>query len=101
MGRMEVPVKMKITVRAFADYREIIGKEMEMIEPEGKTIGELLAGLGDRYPKLLSEMFTPAGELKEFINIFINGRNIAFLKDMATPLSDGDIIALFPPVAGG
>lgn len=89
-------MKMKITVRAFADYREIIGKEMEMIEPEGKTIGELLAGLGDRYPKLLSEMFTPAGELKEFINIFINGRNIAFLKDMATPLSDGDIIALFP-----
>lgn len=92
---------MKITVRAFADYREIIGKEMELIEPEGKTIGELLAGLGDRYPKLRGEMFTPAEELKEFINIFINGRNIAFLNDMATPLSDGDIIALFPPVAGG
>lgn len=92
---------MKITVRAFADYREIIGKEMELVLPEGKTIGELLAGLGDRYPKLRREMFTPAGELKEFINIFINGRNIAFLNDMATPLSDGDIIALFPPVAGG
>ncbi len=92
---------MKITVRAFADYREIIGKEMELIEPEGRTIGQLFAELGDRYPKLRQEMFTPAGELKEFINIFINGRNIAFLKDMATPLSDSDIIALFPPVAGG
>lgn len=92
---------MKITIRAFADYREIIGKEMDLALPEGKTIGVLLDDLGDRYPKLRSEMFTPAGELKEFINIFINGRNIAFLKDMATPLSDGDIIALFPPVAGG
>lgn len=94
-------MKMKITVRAFADYREIIGKEMELLLPAEKTIGGLLADLGDRYPNLRREMFTPAGELKEFINIFINGRNIAFLKNMAKPLSDGDIIALFPPVAGG
>jgi MoaD family protein len=92
---------MKITIRAFADYREIIGKEMELVLSEEKTIGELLAELGDRHPNLRREMFAPTGELKEFINIFINGRNIAFLEDMATPLVDGDIIALFPPVAGG
>lgn len=92
---------MKITVRAFADYREIIGPEMELVVSEEKTIGDLLNRFFDRYPKLRSEMLEPTGELKEFINIFINGRNIAFLKDMATPLSDGDIIALFPPVAGG
>ena len=92
---------MKITIRAFADYREIIGKEMELVLPEEKTIGKLLADLGDHYPNLRKEMFTPTGELKEFINIFINGRNIAFLKDMATPLAEGDIIALFPPMAGG
>jgi len=92
---------MKITIRAFADYREIIGKEMELVLPEEKTIGKLLADLGDRYPNLRKEMFTPTGEIKEFINIFINGRNIAFLKDMATPLAEGDIIALFPPGAGG
>jgi len=92
---------MKITIRAFADYREFIGKEMQLDLPEEKTIGELLAGLGESYPNLRREMFAPTGELKEFINIFINGRNIAFLKDMATPLADGDIIALFPPVAGG
>ena len=92
---------MKITVRAFADYREFIGKEMELDLPEEKTIGELLAELGENYPNLRREMFAATGELKKFINIFINGRNIAFLQDMATPLADGDIIALFPPVAGG
>ncbi|HOD29097.1 MAG TPA: MoaD/ThiS family protein [Syntrophales bacterium] len=92
---------MKITIRAFADYREIIGKEMDLVLSEEKTIGELLAELGDRYPGLRREMFAPTGKLKEFINIFINGRNIAFLDDMATPLGDGDTIALFPPVAGG
>jgi molybdopterin synthase sulfur carrier subunit len=92
---------MKITVRAFADYREIIGKEMELVLPEGKTIGELLADLYDRHPNLRREMCTTTGELKEFINIFINGRNIAFLDDMATALVDGDTVTLFPPVAGG
>lgn len=92
---------MTIAVRAFADYREIIGKETAYDIAEGKTIGDLLDELGARYPALRREMFSPAGELKEFINIFINGRNIAFLKDMETPLADGDIVSLFPPVAGG
>ena len=92
---------MKITIRAFADYREIIGKEVELVLPEKKTIGSLLSDIGERHPELRRQMFVRTGELKEFINIFINGRNIAFLDKMATPLVDGDVIALFPPVAGG
>ena len=97
----EVDSTMIVTIRAFADYRGIIGKDMELVLAEGKTIGDLLAELGDRRPALRQEMFAPTGKLKEFINIFINGRNIAFLDDMATTLVDGDTVALFPPVAGG
>ena len=92
---------MKITIRAFAYYRAIIGKEVELVLPEGKTIGALLSDICERYPELRRQMFTQTGELKEFINIFINGRNIAFLDNMGTLLVDGDVIALFPPVAGG
>ena len=92
---------MKITIRAFADYREIIGKEVELVLPKGTTIGALLSDICERYPELRRQMFAQTGELKEFINIFINGRNIAFLDNMGTLLVDGDVIALFPPVAGG
>jgi molybdopterin synthase sulfur carrier subunit len=92
---------MKIIIKAFADYREIIGKEVELVLPEGTTIGALLSDICERYPELRRQMFTQTGELKEFINIFINGRNIAFLDNMGTLLVDGDVIALFPPVAGG
>jgi molybdopterin synthase sulfur carrier subunit len=92
---------MKITVRAFADYREIIGNEVELVLPEGETIGTLLSDIAERHPVLQRQMFVKTGELKEFINILINGRNIAFLDNMATIVVDGDIIALFPPVAGG
>jgi len=92
---------MRITVRAFADYRGILGSETELVLPEGKTIGGLLADLYGRHPDLRREMCTATGELKEFINIFVNGRNIAFLGHLAAPLADGDTVALFPPVAGG
>jgi molybdopterin synthase sulfur carrier subunit len=92
---------MKITIRAFADYRRIIGKEVELVLPEGKTIGALLSDICESHPELRRQMFARTGELKEFINIFINGRNIAFLDNMGTLLVDGDVIALFPPVAGG
>lgn len=92
---------MNVTLRAFADYREIVGREMQLSLAEGKTVGEVIAGLCGRYPPLQKEMFDTAGKLKEFINIFVNGRNIAFLDDMATPLANGDVVSLFPPVAGG
>ena len=92
---------MTITVRAFADYREIMGPEGAFPLAEAKTIGDLLTERCNLYPALRREMFTPAGELKEFINIFLNGRNIAFLSEMTTTLTDGDIVALSPPVAGG
>ena len=92
---------MKITIRAFADYGEIIGKEVELVLHAEKTIGALLSDLCERYPELGRQMFAQSGELKEFINILINGRNIAFLDNMATRLVDGDVIALFPAVAGG
>ena len=82
---------MKIIIRAFADYREIIGKEVELVLPEGQTIGTLLSDICERYPELRRQMFARTGELKEFINIFINGRNIAFLDNMGTLLVDGDV----------
>jgi molybdopterin converting factor small subunit len=46
-------------------------------------------------------MFTAPETLRDFVNIRKNGRNIHFLAGLETPLDNGDVIALFPPVAGG
>jgi len=46
-------------------------------------------------------MFAAPETLRDFVNILRNGRNIHFLAGLDTPLDDGDVIALFPPVAGG
>jgi len=69
--------------------------------PKGATIRSLLADLAGRYGGLGELMFASPGTLRDFVNILKNGRNIHFLAGMDTPLDDGDIIALFPPVAGG
>jgi sulfur-carrier protein len=93
---------MKITLKTFADYREITGiREVLLDLEDGTTMGGLLANLTDRYPRLGREMFHASGNLKEFIILLVNGRNVDFLEKLHTRLEEGDVVALFPPVAGG
>jgi len=46
-------------------------------------------------------LFDGSGQVKAFNNVLKNGRNIAFLEQMETKIGNGDVIALFPPAAGG
>ena len=92
---------MKILVKAFATFREVMDSQIDMDLKEGATILTLLDELMIRYKGLGEMMFDDNGTLRNFINILRNGRNVQFLAGLDTPLSDGDVIALFPPLAGG
>ena len=93
---------MKITLRTFADFREIIGlREKEITLPEGETVGGLLKGLCKVHHDLQGKLFDEAAELKPYVIILQNGRNVASLQHLDTVIADSDVIALFPPVAGG
>jgi MoaD family protein len=92
---------MKVLVKAFATFREVMDSQIDMDLVEGSTILTLLDELTGRYRGLGEMMFEANGTLRNFINILRNGRNIQFLGGLDTPLSDGDVIALFPPLAGG
>ena len=46
-------------------------------------------------------IFDEHGNVRQNISIFINGRNILFLKGLETELNAGDSVAIFPPMAGG
>jgi sulfur-carrier protein len=91
----------KILVKAFATFREVMDSQIDMDLKEGATILTLLDELMMRYKGLDEMMFDDNGTLRNFINILRNGRNVQFLAGLDTPLSDGDVIALFPPLAGG
>ncbi len=92
---------MKVHVKAFATFREVMDGQFDLEFPEGATIRILLDELMGRYGGLEELMFAAPETLRDFVNILKNGRNVHFLAGLDTPLDDGDIIALFPPVAGG
>lgn len=92
---------MNVTVRTFADFRELLGKELVLSVPEGETVLELLQILGKGNAAFLPKVLEGDGQLRPYVNILENGRNIKFLNGLETKLADGDVIAIFPPVAGG
>lgn len=93
---------MEITFRTFADFREIIGvREKEISLPEGETVGGLLRGLCKVHPGLQGKLFDATAEMKPYVIILKNGINVTSLQHLDTVIADRDVIALFPPVAGG
>jgi molybdopterin synthase sulfur carrier subunit len=92
---------MQVKVKAFANFREAIGKrEIEIELDSDSSVRDLLEELCKRYD-LSDLLFEEGGALQKYIKILVNGEDVVFLKGLETKLKSGDEIALFPPVAGG
>ena len=89
-------------LRFFATYRDIT-KSKEINIPAPIDVWTLLVNLGESYgTPFKKEAFTPDGsEISEDVIIMVNGRNIYYLDDKNTPLTDTDTVSIFPKVAGG
>jgi len=92
---------MKIRVKSFATFRDILPRELEMEVPAGSTVGVLIDTLVRQYPLLEDLLFRTPHLLRESVVILRNGRNISFTGGPATPLGEGDLVAIFPPLGGG
>ncbi|MHB8909427.1 MAG: ubiquitin-like small modifier protein 1 [Syntrophales bacterium] len=93
---------MKVTIRAYATLREIIGaRETTLALSPGETVRCLLENLTQTHPGLRAQLFDATAQVKPYILILKNGRNIMSLQQLDTVIGEGDVIALFPPVAGG
>lgn len=95
---------MQVTVRFYATFREIAGEEELSLNLDDQTTVEvLLRKLFERYGDKLKNVLidSSTGNLAKYVKIFKNGRDIDFLGGLKATLSDGDLIVMFPPVAGG
>jgi MoaD family protein len=75
-------------------------KDQAMIEAKGATVQAVLDDLGANYPALTQRLFTD-GKLKQFVNLYVNDEDVRYLDNLATPVRDGDELAIIPAVAGG
>lgn len=88
-------------LRFYAVFRDIVGQR-EMEREFTGTVSELLKNLCDECGERFREaVFDERGELRRYVKIFVNGRNVEDLNGLETELKDADIVAIFPPIAGG
>jgi MoaD family protein len=91
---------MTVTVYIPAPFRRLTGNR-SYVESQGQTVAELLDELKTRYPALSDMLQNEEGELPAHIHIYVNNQEIHSLQGEATPLKDGDEVAVIPAIAGG
>jgi molybdopterin synthase sulfur carrier subunit len=92
---------MKIKVMAFASFREVLGKELNLDIVGEATAAGVLAILAVRNKRFKETAFEESGQLRDYVQIMINRKRIDPQQDLSTRLHEGDELAIFPPVAGG
>ena len=73
----------------------------KQLEVDGATVGEVLAGLVERHPSLGPQLLTPDGELNRFVNVYVDGQDVRYTGDLATPVGERDEVVILPAMAGG
>ncbi len=94
----------RIKIRTSLIFKEIFGNwRFEVLISKGSTFEDLLERLIHTYgAELTPHLFEADGTtLLSHVMFMINGRNIRFLKEKATPLQEGDEVLILPPVSGG
>jgi MoaD family protein len=90
----------KVTLRVFASLVTALGKKE--VEVEGSSLKEVLESLIKEHgEEFRARILDGAGNPQRHIRIYINGKDIRFLKQLDTSLSDGDEVLILPAVVGG
>jgi sulfur-carrier protein adenylyltransferase/sulfurtransferase len=70
-------------------------------EVAAKTVAEALGHLTEQFGELKRHLYTEEGKLRSFVNVYLNGEDIRYLKQENTATQDGDTISIIPSIAGG
>ena len=75
--------------------------DLEVVSAAGGNVGELLDNLDKAFPGLRERICDEEGNVRRFVNIFVNDEDIRFLEERATPVKDTDELSIVPAIAGG
>lgn len=91
---------MPVTVRIPTPLRSITKGSAE-VQAKGGTVGDIVDDLERQFPGLRERLVDESGELRRFINIYVNEEDIRFLDGKKTALKEGDSVSVVPAIAGG
>ena len=75
--------------------------DLEVVSAADTNVGEVLDNLDKAFPGLRERICDEQGNVRRFVNIFVNDEDIRFLEDRATPVKDTDEVSIVPAIAGG
>ena len=91
---------MPVTITIPAPLRQFAGGQSQFAV-EAKTAGEALDQLTATHAALRRHLFNDQNALRNFVNVYLNDEDIRFLKNLDTPVKEGDEISIVPAIAGG
>ena len=75
--------------------------DLESVSAAGNNVGELLDNLDKAFPGLKERVCDETGNVRRFVNIYVNGEDIRFLDEKATAVKESDEVSIVPAIAGG
>ena len=91
---------MPINVRVPTALRQLTD-DKEVVSAEGTTVSQIIEDLQRQYPSIKERICDESGELRRFVNVYLNNEDIRFMDGSATAVNDGDEISIVPAIAGG
>lgn len=91
---------MPVTVRIPTPLRKLTGDE-EVVLVQAGTIASAIAELERRFPGMAERLVDAQGEVRRFVNVYVNEEDIRFRDNNKTPVKDGDEVSIIPAIAGG
>jgi len=73
----------------------------DVVETSGSSVGEVLNNLKSKAAGIETRLFKGENQLNRFVNVYLNDEDIRFLKNLDTPVKEGDEISIIPAIAGG
>lgn len=90
-------------IKFYATLRHVVGGKLVELELKpGDDVRSVLGRLTEQFPALGPAVWGEAGQLSDYVHVFLNGREIKhWPAKLDTPVQEKDALDIFPPVAGG
>ncbi len=91
---------MSVTVRIPTPLRRVTNGQDKVLVV-GSNLNSVISALEEQFPGIKERLCNDQGDLRNFVNVYINGEDVRFLEGLKSTTKDGDEVSIVPAVAGG